>query len=147
MAAVVTTKVIIDTPYEYVVHLTNISDATDEALVKKVDATAVAKNKNGNQPSYFDIERVKFGLSVFKYVQLFWNHTVNETILVLPPGVGDIDFTQRDSFSPNSNQLVRYRGLIDGGNAGLDGSILLSTNGGAVGAVYDITLFLKKAQN
>lgn len=147
MAAVVTTKVIYDGPYEHVVHLTNVSDATDEAAVKKVDITAIAKNSNGNQPTFLNIERVKFALSVFKYVQLFWSHTANETALLLPPGVGDIDFSIRDSFGPNSNVLARFLGLKDGLGAGGDGSILLSTNGGAVGAVYDITLFLRKAQN
>lgn len=147
MADTVTTKVIADTKGEYVVHLTNVSDATGEALVKKVDMTLIAKNFNGNQPASLFVERVKFFVAGFKYVQLFWSHTVNETILFLPPGVGDLDFTQRGDLSLNSTTLAKYQGLADGLGAGGDGSILLTTNTPAAGAIYDITLFLRKAQN
>lgn len=136
MSDAVTTTVLSNGPDRYAVHLTNISDGSGESAVAKVDKSGLTA-EDGGEPVSLDIEQVRWCIQGFTSVRLLWDHTTDDTALVLS-GSGYEDF-RGDSF------LRSQMGLADPRSAGDTGDILLTTAGAVSGATYDITLWLRKS--
>lgn len=142
MADAVTTNVIYDGKDRYVVHLTNVSDGTGESAVAKVDKSTLTA-KDGGEPASLDIEQVEWNVQGFTSVRLLWDHTTDDTAVVLS-GTGYKDFTCRDDSVP---EIDRVRGLQDPRSTGGTGDLLLTTAGTTSGNTYDITIWLYKASD
>jgi hypothetical protein len=141
MADAVTTRLILETPYQYIVHLTNISDGTGETAVIKVDKSAIAVATDGAEPNSLDIEQVRWSIQGFTSVRLLWDHTTDDLAMVLCNN-GYEDFTGKYGVIVEKTSTS---GLLDPRSSGGAGDILLTTNGGVSGSSYDITLWLKKS--
>ena len=113
-------------------HITNRSDGTGENAVVKVDASTFAM-PDGSPVEYFNVQRIEFSVWGFNYVAVEFNATSNDEIAVLQ-GQGEVDWSQDG-------------GKVDPQSAGSNGDILVTTNGGAAGSGYDITMWLKKKAN
>lgn len=116
----------------YVVHLTGISDGTGESNVVKIDRSALTlPNSSSAAPSRISIVSARWNMQGFSYIKLAWDHTADDTIMVLN-GSGYDNFED-------------YGNLVDpntSGDAitGAIGDVLLTSIGGAAGSTYDITL-------
>lgn len=141
MADAVTSIVIADTATHHIIHLTNVSDGTGEAAVVKVDKSAIAVAGDGAEANSLDIEQCRWAIQGFTSVRILWDHTTDDTALVLC-GNGYEDF-RLDADSRGS--LTTIPALNDPRTTGGTGDILLTTAGAVSGATYDITLFLRKA--
>ena len=130
MVDTVTTETIFDgdNSRNFTVHLTNRSDGTGEVGITKVDVSTLTRN--GALVTYTNIQRIEYSVWGFNYVALEFDATANDEIAVLQ-GQGEIDWSYDG-------------GKVDPRSAGTTGDIVLTTNGGAAGAGYDITLWLKK---
>ena len=127
MADVVTNQVVFSGKRRHVVHLTSESDSTGESGVVKVDISTL-RDARGEQITYTSVERIFGVVNGFDYVKLAWDHTTDDTIAVVS-GLFDLDFRC-------------YGGLVDPRSAGGTGDIVLTTEGAADGASYDITIEL-----
>lgn len=135
MADAVTTNVISDSDTHYIVHLTNVSDATGESAVVKVDKSGLLAT-DGAEPNSLDIETVRWNIQGFTSVRILWDHTTDDLGLVLS-GSGYDDFR-------GDGAARAFKGLADPRSSGGTGDILLTTAGAVSGASYDITLRLRK---
>lgn len=129
MTDVVTSEYIYNGLRRKVLHLTNISDSTGESAVTKVDISALTFG-NGQVPSYTTIDMIDYNIQGMSSVRLYWDHTTDDEISVLPAGQGTIDFNA-------------IGGKTDPRSDGGTGDILLTTNGQASGGTYDITIYLR----
>ena len=140
MADAVTTNEIFESPKQIIVHLTNLSDATGETNVVKVDKSAIDVASDGAEAASLDIEWIDWNIQGFTYVKLSWNHTTDDVAMLLN-GSGFKDFRAK-------GELLGYtqtNGLKDPRSAGTTGDILLTTAGTTSGNTYDITICLRKA--
>ena len=128
MVDVVTTRFVRNGRRQKVYHFTNESDGTGESGVTKIDISTLT-DADGNQATYSAIDRVDYDVGGFNYVELQWDHTAPDTIAVLS-GRGSIDW-------------VLEGGGVDPRSAGGTGDIQLTTNGGAAGSSYDITMWMR----
>jgi hypothetical protein len=128
MADTVDTKVIRNATGHYVARFTNESDGTGESGVTKIDISTLT-TATGAVPTYSKIERIEYSVWGFNYVTLRWDHTTDDEIAVLK-GNGIID-TSMDG------------GMVDPKSAGGTGDILLTTDGGADGSGYDLTIYAR----
>jgi hypothetical protein len=142
MADAVTARVVAESPYSYVIHLTNISDGTGESAVTKVNKATIGVASDGSEANSLDIEWVRWNIQGFTSVRILWDHTTDDVALVLA-GSGYDDFRG----STPVEDVPQQCSLPDPRSAGTTGSILLTTNGGASGSTYDITLGLRKNPN
>lgn len=126
MADVVDSVVLESTIQRYIVRLTNVSDATGESAVVKVDKSTLVAS-NGLEPRDLIIDEIEWAIQGFTSVRLFWDHTTDDEIAVLPTGSG-------------YRQYWSDGGLKDPRSAGGAGDIVLTTAGAASGATYDIRL-------
>ena len=110
---------------EYVRRFTNRSDGTGESAVTKIDVSAFT-NASGDSGTKAVIHRIEWSVTGFDYALLYWDHSSDITIAVLS-GSGVMDFDQ-------------FGGFKDPG-AGGTGDVVLTTNGGAAGSSYDITIY------
>lgn len=136
MADAVTSVVVTQSPERYVVHLTNISDATNETAVVKADISTLLA-EDAAVPASLDIEWVRWNIQGFTSVRILWGTTSPVVALALG-GSGYEDF-RGDSFA------YAARGLRDPRTATGERDILLTTVGGISGSTYDITLGLRKS--
>ena len=128
MADAVTTNVIFPGWRKYAVQLTCVSDATGEADVVKVDISSLL-NLQGNECTYTAIEEISWDVQGFSSVKLSWDHTADDTAMVMS-GRGAISYAHLGYlFDPRS----------DGGT----GDLLLTSTGAVAGATYDITVVLQ----
>lgn len=111
-----------------VYHLTNQSDGTGESAVAKVDISTLT-DARGNVCTYTAIDRIEYSVSGFNYVLLAWDHTAADEIAVLA-GQGVMDWSM-------------VGGNVDPRSDGETGDIVLTTDGGADGSSYDITIYLR----
>lgn len=140
MADAVSTRTLVDSGRQTVVHLTCISDATGEAAVVKVDKSAIAAAMDAAEADALDIEAVRWNIQGFTSVRILWDHTTDDVALVLS-GNGYEDF-----IGPGSERDISVAPLLtDPRSAGGTGDILLTSIGAAANATYDITLWLRKA--
>jgi len=128
MADTVTTQIIAAGPRYSIVHLTNISDATGESLVTKVDISTLDLG-NGVAPTKTSVKEIQWSIQGFTSVRLYWDHTTDDTMAVLGQGNGYSEFGMLGM-------------LNDPASAGGTGDVLLSTAGAIAGATYNITLVL-----
>jgi hypothetical protein len=112
-----------------VLHLTNISDSTGESAVVKADISALTFG-NGEVPAYTTIDLIDYNIQGMASVRLFWDHTTDDEIAILPAGQGTIDFNA-------------IGGKTDPRTTGGTGDILLTTNGQESGGTYDITIYFR----
>jgi hypothetical protein len=131
MADTVDTIVVSATKRKYTVRLINVSDATGESAVVKVDLTSAAvKAANGGTiPTYCMLDEIKWDVQGFTSVRLFWNHTTPDEMVVCS-GQGAMSYTD-------------VGGLKDPKSSGGNGSVSLTTAGATSGNTYDITLILR----
>lgn len=125
MPDVVDTAVLESTPDRIVVRLTNVSDATGESAVVKIDKSTLVAN-NGLEPRDLIVDEMEWNIQGFTSVRLFWDHTTDDELAVLT-GTG-------------YRQYWSDGGLKDPRSAGGTGDIVLTTAGAASGATYDIRL-------
>lgn len=128
MTDAVTVELIGDLTRYKIYHLTNQSDGTGESAVAKVDISTLT-NPRGATATYSTVDRIEYSVWGFNYVTLEWDHTANDEIAVLF-GQSVIDWT-------------RIGGKVDPRSTGGTGDIVLTTDGGADGSGYDITLFMR----
>lgn len=127
MADTVTNTIVYNGRY-HVSHHINASDGTGETAAIKVDLSAIVLPTRFNAvPTYSVIDRIVYSVWGFNYVTLFWDHTTDDKIAELS-GQGYMDWQMAG-------------GLVDPRSAGDTGDIILTTNGGAAGSGYDITLW------
>ena len=106
-------------------HMTNVCDTTGESAVVKVDksATPSASGK-------LAITKVDYNVQGFTNVLIAFDHTADDTAVVLGPGTGTVD-------------LSATGGIIDPASAGGTGDIVLTTAGNSAGDTYDITMHVR----
>lgn len=126
MADAVDTIVLETTQLYYKVRLLNISDATGESGVVKIDKSTLVAN-NGEEPKRLIIQEVEWSIQGFASVRLNFDHTTDDEGMVLATGAGYRDYRP-------------HGGLKDPLSAGGTGDLLLTTNGAASGATYDIVV-------
>jgi hypothetical protein len=125
MADVVDTIVLETTNRRYIARFTNVSDATGEAAVIKVDKSTLVAS-NGEEPRRLIVDAIKWSIQGFASVRLFFDHTTDDELAVLS-GNGERSYWGEG-------------GLKDPLSAGGAGDIVLTTNGAVTGATYDIVL-------
>lgn len=131
MADTVTTQVLVNGSRNLVIKCTNFSDATGEALVKKIDAASATYAVNGIVPGiHLKLVTLNYTVSANAAVRLFWEASANSDLDVLS-GFGDLEYH-------------RFGGLANPAAAGATGSILLSTVGFVAGSSYTITFEMSK---
>ena len=128
MADTVNTSVLLNGNRRYISRFTNESDGTGESAVVKVDISTLT-DANGVTATKTAVDLIEYSVTGFNYVVVEWNHTTNDEIAVLK-GQGVID-------------LVAVGGVVDPGSSGGDGDIIFTTDGGANGSMYDITMFIR----
>ena len=115
---------------KYIVHLTSVSDATGESNVVKVDRSALS-NSEGTSPSKINIASIRWNIQGMNYVKLSWDHTADDTAMVLSGNGYDNFETYGNLVDPNTS-VDTVTGAI--------GDLLLTTSGQVSGGSYDITL-------
>lgn len=130
MADAVTTIVTNNGAKNYIARFTNISDGTGESAVIKIDKSTLV-NEMGFEPAKLAIAEASWSIQGFSSVRILWDHTADDTGLVLSAGNGY-----------RSYQDKGY--LNDPGTAGGTGDILFTTAGALSGATYDINLTVVK---
>lgn len=110
--------------------LTGICDLTginvDEADVVKVNISELMK-VNRVAPTRTAIESIKWSIAGFYNVKLSWDRAPENSIAILPEGIGKIK-----------------KSIIDPGEKGdRTGDILLSTTGAEIGASYSIEICVR----
>jgi hypothetical protein len=125
MADTVATQVIQDGATKMVVLLTNVSDGTGEAAVKKVDASDYLATT-------FTIERIHYATSGMAVRLLFDATTDALAWTIATDSVGTFDFTT-------------FGGIPDPKATGFTGDILLTTVGHTAADTYSIILELRKS--
>ena len=137
MADAVTSQTLADGDKIAVIKLTNISDGTGEASVKKVDVSALAANSAGAACAHATINQLWYDIGGMR-VALEWNATSNVVAAVLGGSAaagnvsGYMDFR---SFGGLKNTLA----------SGYDGNIDLTTHGHTNHDHYTVVLQLRKS--
>jgi hypothetical protein len=129
MADTVTSNVVFVGKRRRSVVLTGASDGTGEAGVVKVDRSALI-GLTGSSPTKLIIEEVSWTIQGYTAITLAWEHTINDTALILGVGEGYMSFKD-------------VGGLTDPGSAGGQGDIILTTAGHSAGDTYTITLVVR----
>jgi hypothetical protein len=128
LADTVNTHEIFSGHRRYVANFTNESDGTGESAVAKIDISTLT-DAEGNVATYSAIDRIEYSVWGFNYVTVEWNHTTPDEIAVLN-GQGVKDFSLEG-------------GMADPQTSGGTGDIQFTTDGGADGSGYDITIWLR----
>lgn len=125
MADAVQVNTLFDGSRRKIIQLINLSDGTGESAVVKADISADA-----NTPTKYSIQEVEFDVQGFTSVAINFDATTDDEGLLLT-GNGYKDFSGAG-------------GLHDPQSTGYTGDIVLTTQGAAANASYDIILHLKK---
>lgn len=126
MADTVDSKVI-HSGRRYCLHMVSLSDGTGESGVAKIDISTLT-DPDGKVCTKFSVDRIEYNIQGFTAVRLFWDHTTDDELAILPAGSGVLDWSVGG-------------GKADPGSSGGTGDILLTTEGEAAGATYDITIW------
>ena len=140
MADRVTTRVLVNTPQQYAVHIVNVSDGTGETDVTKVTRANVGNALDGAVPDALELEKAFGTVSGFTNVFLEWDHATDDLLMAVGPGSFYFDPTFEGAISGFS----KGGGDSDPRSAGGTGDILLTTTGAVSGATYDLTLLFRK---
>lgn len=125
MADAVTSQTIIDNARNFVGKFTNVSDATGESAVVKVDLSG----DSPNPAAHLKIWRIWYDCKTMA-VRLRWDASSPVDIAILS-GFGSLDFSE-------------FGGLTNNAGAGVTGKITFTTIGAALNASYTILLECKK---
>lgn len=125
MADAVTSQTLVDGERNVVMKFTNISDATGEAAVLKVDVSALS-----GAPTSVKITKIEYDISNMA-VNILWDATTDVTAIVLSGGQNTLDFSDMG-------------GLINNAGAGVTGDINFSTILAGANDTYSIILHMKK---
>ena len=131
MADTVTNTTLKQDDKELVLHLTCISDGTGESNVVKVDRSSFAALYKDTKR--LTIRSVRWAIQGFTYIKISWDHTADDTALVLN-GHGYDEFPEGVRDPNTSADTV----------TGAIGDVLLTSVGAASGATYDITIAFTK---
>lgn len=112
-----------------VLHLTNLSDSSGESAVVKADISTITYD-GGKIPTYTVVDRIEYNIQGFTAVKLEWDHDTNDEIALLPQGANVLDW-------------YAYGGKVDPRTTGGTGDIILTTEGEAAGATYDISIYFR----
>lgn len=129
MADTVTTETVYDGRRRKIIHLTNVSDGTGESGVTKLDISGITFD-GGKTPTYTTIDMIDYNIQGFSSVRLYWDHTTDDEIAILPEGTNTWDFNS-------------FGGKTDPRSSGGTGDLLLTTAGATSGATYDLTIYLR----
>lgn len=124
MADTVTATYLLKGQRSIAVLLTGISDGTGESNVVKVDKSTIT-NILGNEPGAIVIDKIKWTMAGIGYAKLSFDHTTDDTAVVLCSGIGKLCFSD-------------FGGLKDPSSAGGTGDLLLTTAGATSGGAYSI---------
>ena len=131
MADAVTSQTIQDGERNCIMKFTNVSDATSESAVAKVDVSALASNSEGKSCSEVKVMRVSHAI-VGMSVQLFLDATSNVLLMELAESSnGHMDFKD-------------FSGIPNNAGSGKTGDILFTTKGHSSGDTYSIVLEMHK---
>ena len=113
-----------------VLHLTNIGDGSGESGVVKIDVSALTFYNGVLVPEYVTIDMIDYNIQSYASVRLFFDADTDDEVAILPAGVGTIHWWA-------------VGGKTDPRTTGFSGDVKLSTNGGAAGATYDLTIWFR----
>jgi hypothetical protein len=133
MADTVTAEYVYDGRRRKLLHLTGISDGTGESAVVKADISALTMlDAQGRSitPTATVVDMIDYNIQGYASIRLYWDHTTDDEIAVLPEGSGTIDF-------------AAYGGKVDPRSSGGTGDIILTSNGHSAGDTYDITIHFR----
>ena len=131
MADAVTSTTLMDSDRVAIVQLTNTSDGTGEAAVKKIDVSALSDSSTGQACTGVRLARIvysTFGMSV----KLLWDATTDTICWDL-----NADYTTDEDFTD-------FGGIRNTAGSGKTGDIMLTTTGHTNGDSYVIVLTLYK---
>lgn len=116
----------------YIVQLTGESDGSDEESAVKKITLADLIMQNGQVPTRSSIEIIRYDTKGLNFIRLEWDRDSNREIAPIPgETIGEISGPLVDN-NPGDNN-----------GEGNTGDILLTTDGTADGAVYNIQLTIK----
>jgi hypothetical protein len=131
MADIVTTRILHPGTKSYVIQLTNESDGSGEASVKKVDLSDLT-TQSGLKPESLTIQKIQYQVNGFNYVTLYWDRTPSPETAVVLFGQGVLDYKSE------------YGGLKDPKHSqDGTGNILLTTDGATDGDSYTLIIEFK----
>jgi hypothetical protein len=131
MADAVTSTTLMDSDRVAIIQLTNTSDGTGEAAVKKVDVSALSDSSTGQACTGVRLAKIvysTFGMSV----KLLWDATTDTICWDL-----NADYTTDEDFTD-------FGGVRNTSGSGKTGDIMLTTTGHSDGDSYVIVLTLYK---
>ena len=131
MADAVTSTTLMDSDRVAIIQLTNTSDGTGEAAVKKVDVSALSANSAGQACTGVRLAKIvysTFGMSV----KLLWDATTDTICWDL-----NADYTTDEDFT-------EFGGVRNTSGSGKTGDIMLTTTGHSDGDSYVIVLTVYK---
>jgi hypothetical protein len=131
MADAVTSTTLMDSDRVAIIQLTNTSDGTGEAAVKKIDVSALSDSSTGQACTGVRLARIvysTFGMSV----KLLWDATTDTICWDL-----NADYTTDEDFT-------NFGGIRNTAGSGKTGDIMLTTTGHTNGDSYVIVLTLYK---
>lgn len=126
MPDVVDTRVLESTPRRYVARFTNVSDATGESAVVKIDKSGLV-DFAGREPHRLIIDYIKWSIQGFTSVRGLFDHDTDDEAFVLGTGTGERSFWGEG-------------GLRDPLSSGGTGDLLFTTAGATSGNTYDIVV-------
>ena len=121
-----------DGPKKAVFYLTNLSDGSGEAAVKKIDMSTLATNAEGTPISSLSISNITFS-TVGMSATLLYDATTNVVAIGLPA-----DYSDTIDLSSQVGGLPNYAG------DGVTGDILLTTVAHTSGDTYSIIVEVTK---
>jgi hypothetical protein len=131
MADAVTSTTLMDSDRVAIIQLTNTSDGTGEAAVKKVDVSALSDSSTGQACTGVRLAKIvysTFGMSV----KLLWDATTDTICWDL-----NADYTTDEDFTD-------FGGVRNTSGSGKTGDIMLTTTGHSDGDSYVIVLTVYK---
>ena len=131
MADAVTSTTLMDSDRVAIIQLTNTSDGTGEAAVKKIDVSALSDSSTGQACTGVRLAKIvysTFGMSV----KLLWDATTDTICWDL-----NADYTTDEDFT-------EFGGIRNTSGSGKTGDIMLTTTGHTNGDSYVIVLTLYK---
>ena len=131
MADAVTSTTLMDSDRVAIIQLTNTSDGTGEAAVKKIDVSALSDSSTGQACTGVRLAKIvysTFGMSV----KLLWDATTDTICWDL-----NADYTTDEDFTD-------FGGIRNTAGSGKTGDIMLTTTGHTNGDSYVIVLTLYK---
>lgn len=131
MADAVTSTTLMDSDRVAIIQLTNTSDGTGEAAVKKIDVSALSDSSTGQACTGVRLAKIvysTFGMSV----KLLWDATTDTICWDL-----NEDYTDSEDFT-------EFGGIRNTAGSGKTGDIMLTTTGHTNGDSYVIVLTLYK---